>query len=550
MLTQLYIKNYALIEELNIQFHDGLSIITGETGAGKSIILGALGLVLGNRADSTSLKDSSQKCIIEARFSIKNYGLKDFFHQNDLDFEEESILRREILPSGKSRAFVNDTPVTLPVINTLKKYLIDIHSQNQTLQLSDNSYQFYVLDSFVKNEKLLHKYATELKHYKKLQKELEEIERKQREVHQQYDYNLHLYNELEEAQLEVGEQEELEIKLDKLNNVEDIKRQLSESIHLSSDDEIGIQNLLYTLENSMSKISSFSNAYSELLNRISSLKIEFDDIFAELENENESIDFDPIELERSNDRLQLIFQLQKKHYVNSIEELLQVYDELGAKIATVENADAIINEKRAAIESSEKVLVNLADKISDQRKKGIPVLINQLEKLVGGLGMESARFKLELSPVDQFLSHGRDALSFQVSTNKGANYGELKKVASGGELSRIMLSVKRILSEKINLPTIIFDEIDTGVSGEISNKIAAIMQDMSTKMQVLAITHLPQIAAKGKQHYKVFKEDHQQQTLTNITRLTDDERIVEIAEMLSGKKVSDSALSHAKDLLN
>tara|TARA_Y100000034_G_scaffold125539_1_gene175259 strand:+ start:72661 stop:74313 length:1653 start_codon:yes stop_codon:yes gene_type:complete len=550
LLTQLYIKNYALIEELNIQFHDGLSIITGETGAGKSIILGALGLVLGNRADSTSLKDSSQKCIIEARFSIKNYGLKDFFHQNDLDFEEESILRREILPSGKSRAFVNDTPVTLPVINTLKKYLIDIHSQNQTLQLSDNSYQFYVLDSFVKNEKLLHKYATELKHYKKLQKELEEIERKQREVHQQYDYNLHLYNELEEAQLEVGEQEELEIKLDKLNNVEDIKRQLSESIHLSSDDEIGIQNLLYTLENSMSKISSFSNAYSELLNRISSLKIEFDDIFAELENENESIDFDPIELERSNDRLQLIFQLQKKHYVNSIEELLQVYDELGAKIATVENADAIINEKRAAIESSEKVLVNLADKISDQRKKGIPVLINQLEKLVGGLGMESARFKLELSPVDQFLSHGRDALSFQVSTNKGANYGELKKVASGGELSRIMLSVKRILSEKINLPTIIFDEIDTGVSGEISNKIAAIMQDMSTKMQVLAITHLPQIAAKGKQHYKVFKEDHQQQTLTNITRLTDDERIVEIAEMLSGKKVSDSALSHAKDLLN
>ncbi len=550
MLTQLYIKNYALIEELNIQFHNGLSIITGETGAGKSIILGALGLVLGNRADSTSLKDNSQKCIIEARFSIRNYHLEHFFNQNDLDFEEESILRREILPSGKSRAFVNDTPVTLPVINTLKKYLIDIHSQNQTLQLSDNSYQFYVLDSFVNNEKVLQEYFLELKHYKKLQKELEEIEQKQREVHQQYDYNLHLYKELEEAQLEVGEQENLEVKLDKLNNVEEIKRQLSESIHLASDDEIGIQNLLHALENSLSKISSFANSYSELYDRISSLKIEFDDIFSELEDENESIDFDPIELERSNDRLQLIFQLQKKHYVSSIEELLEVYNQLGEKIGTVENAEEIINQKKAQIESSEKVLANLADKISTQRQKGIPSLVKQLEKLLEGLGMGNARFNLELRPSDQFLSNGRDVLSFQVSTNKGANFGELKKVASGGELSRIMLSVKRILSEKTNLPTIIFDEIDTGVSGEISNKIAAIMQEMSTKMQVLAITHLPQIAAKGQQHYKVFKEDQQQQTLTNITRLSDDERIVEIAEMLSGKNVSDSALSHAKDLLN
>ena len=280
------------------------------------------------------------------------------------------------------------------------------------------------------------------------------------------------------------------------------------------------------------------------------MKIEFDDIFSELEDENESIDFDPIELERSNDRLQLIFQLQKKHYVSSIEELLEVYNQLGEKIGTVENAEEIINQKKAQIESSEKVLANLADKISTQRQKGIPSLVKQLEKLLEGLGMGNARFNLELRPSDQFLSNGRDVLSFQVSTNKGANFGELKKVASGGELSRIMLSVKRILSEKTNLPTIIFDEIDTGVSGEISNKIAAIMQEMSTKMQVLAITHLPQIAAKGQQHYKVFKEDQQQQTLTNITRLSDDERIVEIAEMLSGKNVSDSALSHAKDLLN
>lgn len=550
MLSQLYIKNYALIEELIIDFSDGLTILTGETGAGKSIILGALGLVLGKRADTTSLKNTTEKCVIEAKFSIGKYGLEAFFQQNDLDFEQETILRREILPSGKSRAFVNDTPVTLLVVNELSTLLIDIHSQNQTLQLSDTNYQFYILDSLAKNEAVLKSYQSELKTYKKLNLELEELERKQREVHQQYDYNLHLYNELNDANLQVGEQEELETKLEKLNNVEDIKRSLSEAIHLAVDDEMGLQNVLYSVAQSLSKIAPFAKEYQELSDRISSLKIEFDDIVHELENENESVEYDPVELERLNDRLQLIFQLQKKHYVSSIEELLDVFQDLLEKVESVENGAEIIDSKKREIQESLQNLEGLAKEISSKRKMIIPTFQSELESILANLGMKNTKFQIRMSPLNQFYSNGKDKLEFLVSTNKGASFGELKKIASGGELSRIMLSVKRILSQQTFLPTIIFDEIDTGVSGEISNRIAAIMQEMSNNMQVFAITHLPQIAAKGKHHFKVYKLEKDSETQTGITKLTADERIVEIAEMLSGKDVSESAISHARELLN
>lgn len=550
MLSQLYIKNYALIEELIIDFSDGLTILTGETGAGKSIILGALGLVLGKRADTISLKNTTEKCVIEAKFSIGKYGLEAFFQQNDLDFEQETILRREILPSGKSRAFVNDTPVTLLVMNELSTLLIDIHSQNQTLQLSDTNYQFYILDSLAKNEAVLKSYQSELKTYKKLNLELEELEQKQREVHQQYDYNLHLYNELNDANLQVGEQEELETKLEKLNNVEDIKRSLSEAIHLAVDDEMGLQNVLYSVAQSLSKIAPFAKEYQELSDRISSLKIEFDDIVHELENENESVEYDPVELERLNDRLQLIFQLQKKHYVSSIEELLDVFQDLSEKVESVENGAEIIDSKKREIQESLQNLEGLAKEISSKRKMIIPTFQSELESILANLGMKNTKFQIRMSPLNQFYSNGKDKLEFLVSTNKGASFGELKKIASGGELSRIMLSVKRILSQQTFLPTIIFDEIDTGVSGEISNRIAAIMQEMSNNMQVLAITHLPQIAAKGKHHFKVYKLEKDSETQTGITKLTADERIVEIAEMLSGKDVSESAISHARELLN
>jgi DNA repair protein RecN (Recombination protein N) len=550
LLKQLYIRNYALIEELTIDLSNGLTILTGETGAGKSIILGALGLVLGKRADTSSLKNNKEKCIVEAKFTIGRYNLKEFFTNHDLDFEEDTILRREIFPSGKSRAFVNDTPVTLPVINELKSFLIDIHSQNQTLQLSDANYQFFILDSLSKNHSNVKEYRSELKNFRTLTTELEEIERQQREVRQQYDYNLHLFNELEEAQLEIGEQEELESKLEKLNNVEDIKRNLSEAIHLSINDEAGLQNTLYALEQSLSKIAPFAKEFEELANRISSLKIEFDDILNELENENENVEYDPVELERLNDRLQLIFQLQKKHYVSTIEELLEVYESLSEKVESVENSEAIVNAKKSAIEASRKNLNRLSAIISKNRTSVLSGFQSEMENILSNLGMQHTKIQINLSGTNEFLSNGKDKLEFLVSTNKGASFGDLKKVASGGELSRIMLSIKRILSQNTFLPTVIFDEIDTGVSGEISNKIAAIMQEMSTNMQVLVITHLPQIAAKGKHHFKVFKQEQSNETLTSIKELSSDERIVEIAEMLSGKDVSESAITHAKELLN
>ncbi|KOY50734.1 DNA repair protein RecN [Polaribacter dokdonensis] len=550
MLTQLSINNYALINQLAIDFSSGLSIITGETGAGKSILLGALGLVLGNRADLSSLKDTSRKCVVEAKVAIENYNLKAFFNEVDLDYEAETIIRREILPSGKSRAFVNDTPVKLSVLNELRVKLIDVHSQHQTMQLSDNSFQFTILDALAKNQSELEKYVVHFKKLNQLKKEFQELEQAQKEANQKHDYNLHLFNELDEANVKVDEQEELEEKLEKLNNIEDIKLNLSEALEISENEEIGLQNLLSTLENRLSKISSFSKEYQSLSERITSVKIEFDDIVAELENANDNVDFNPNEIEELNDRLQLIYNLQKKHYVNSNQELLTILEELADKVSQVENAEETINNKKKEIEIVSKKLDAIALIITKNRTKAIPNLTKELETLLADLGMENARFSIKVKPTTSYFTNGKDELSFLFSANKGGNFGELKKVASGGELSRIMLSVKKVLSANTQLPTIIFDEIDTGVSGEVSNKIAAIMQQMSKNMQVIAITHLPQIAAKGNNHYKVFKKEIKGVTTTNLKQLSTEERVVEIAEMLSGKDISDSALTHAKELLN
>ena len=550
MLASISIQNYALINQLSIDFTDGLSIITGETGAGKSILLGALGLVLGNRADVSTLKDTSKKCVVEAHLAISNYQLEDFFTSVDLDYEPQTILRREILPSGKSRAFVNDTPVTLSVLNELKSKLIDVHSQHQTLELSDTNFQFHIIDALAKNSVKLASYQRGLKQLHVYQRELQELETSQREANQQYDYNLHLFNELNEAKLIVDEQEELEEKLEKLNNVEEIQLNLSEAVHLATTDEIGIQTLLYTLENRLQKIAPYSKEYEEISNRITSIKIELDDIVSELEDATESIDSNPVELEQLNYRLQLLYNLQKKHYVNSVAELLAIQKVLAEKVDQVENAEEVINQKLKQIDEVSTKLNEVANQISTTRKKILPNLKKELEHLLSDLGMPEARFSIDLSTSDTFLSNGKDKLSFLFSANKGGSFGELKKVASGGELSRIMLAIKKILSENIQLPTIIFDEIDTGVSGEISNKIAKIMQEMSQQMQVITITHLPQIAAKGNQHYKVYKEDVAGVTTTNLKQLSEDERIVEIAEMLSGKKISESAITHAKELLN
>ena len=550
MLASITIKNYALINELHIDFSSGLSIITGETGAGKSILLGALGLVLGNRADSSTLKNTNNKCVIEAIVSIHSYNLQDFFETEDIDYETNTILRREILPSGKSRAFINDTPVTLLVLTALRARLIDIHSQHQTLQVSDQEFQFQLLDAVANNKSKLASYQSGLASYTKEKKKLEEIQHAQRETHLQYDYNSHLYNELFEAKLIEDEQELLEEKLEKINNVEEIKQNLSEALQISTDENIGIQNLLYSLEQKLTKIDSYSKEYQELSDRISSVKIELDDIIGDLESAFEQVDFNPSEATQLNDRLQLIYNLQKKHYVNSISELLTIQSALLLKVNTVENAEQSILDQETIVKGIANKLDAVALKISEARSKIILKLSKQLADILADLGIPHARFQIKNTPSENYYKNGKDSLEFLFSANKGGQYGELKKVASGGELSRVMLAIKKILSENSQLPTIIFDEIDSGVSGEISNKMAHIMSQMSRKMQVITITHLPQIAAKGNQHYKVYKEEVNHITTTNLKQLSEDERIVEIAEMLSGKSISDSALTHARELLN
>ncbi|MBE7692810.1 DNA repair protein RecN [Tenacibaculum finnmarkense] len=550
MLRHLSIHNYALINQLSIDFTKGLSIITGETGAGKSILLGALGLVMGNRADLSSLKNTDKKCIIEAKFAVEGYSLQHLFDEFDLDYEPETIIRREILPSGKSRAFVNDTPVNLSILTALKIKLLDIHSQHQTAELSDTSFQFSIIDALAKNKTKVTSYKTGMKKYTSLVKELKILKEETLKSKEQYAYNSHLFNEFEQAELVIGEQEVLEEKLHTLNNVEEIKLHLSEALAVSSNEEIGVQNLLYSLENSLQKISAYAKNYQEITNRVTSLKLEFDDVVAELENANEEVAFNPNEVEELNDRLQLIYNLQKKHSVNSIAELLVIFESLSEKVAQVDDADELIATKNLEITAVTNKLDEFAVLITASRNKAIPKLQKELEYLLTELGMPNARFSMELIPSDSYFYNGKDVLSFLFSANKGGNFGELKKVASGGELSRIMLSVKKILSENIQLPTIIFDEIDTGVSGEVSNKIAKIMQDMGAGMQVITITHLPQIAAKGVQHYKVYKGEENGVTTSNLKLLSEQERIIEIAEMLSGKEVSESALIHAKELLN
>ena len=550
MLTKLSIKNYALIESLSVNFKDKLSIITGETGAGKSILLGALGLVLGKRADSATLKNRNIKCIIEAQFSIDNYFLESFFETNDIDFENETIIRREILPSGKSRAFINDTPTTLQVLQSLSEKLIDVHSQHQTLQLSNVNFQFKIIDALANNSVKIASYKRGLRLYNKLVNELNELKKNQELATEQYQYNLHLFEELEKANLLENEQELVEQSLDKLNNIEEIKQHLSEAQENSFNEDRGLKSLLTSIANNLHKISSFSNEYKELYSRILSIKIEFDDIAQEIENANEAINFDASELEQLNDRLQLIYNLQKKHAVSSITNLLSIQEELSIKVDDVENSSIIISKKEAEVKSvSDKINV-LSNSIYKERKKAIPLLVNKLENILVSLGMENTRFQFNLTQSNQFFANGKDELNLLISANKGVNFGELKKVASGGELSRIMLSVKSILSEYLKLPTIIFDEIDNGVSGEIADKVGNILREMSESMQVIAITHLPQIAGIGLTHFKVYKETLNETTESRIISISQDDRVIVIAKMISGSKVSEVALENAKILLS
>ena len=550
MITSLSIENFALIEKLSVQFTDGFSVITGETGAGKSILLGALGLVLGKRADLSSLKNKEDKCVIEAYFQIKNYDLKSFFEANDLDYEDETIIRREILPSGKSRAFINDTPVNLNELQELSNYLIDIHSQHQTQELSDDVVQFQIIDSVASNFDLISEYSVKLKEYKKYKSALKSKNEVLQSVLKEQDYNTFLLEELLVANLKSGEQEDLEIQFEKLNNVEFIKENLLKSLSLANEEQFGVLQNLKEIKSSFQKIAGFSGEYQNLFERINSILIEFDDVEKELNQLSESIYSNPDELQLINEKLQLIYALQKKHQVNSVDELLEIQNDLDSKVVSVTTLESEINSIEKQIVVLESQLNDLAVGIHENRVGAVPVLTDKLAVILEQLGMANARFNIQLTAKEEFFGNGKDEIQFLFSANKGSDFGLLKKVASGGEMSRIMLAVKSVLSLYSRLPTIIFDEIDTGVSGEIAHKMGEIMKVMSQNMQVFAITHLPQIAGKGKDHFRVYKVIKDNQTQSELKLLTSGERVTEIAQMLSGSVISDSALNHAKELLN
>ena len=550
MISSLSIKNYALIEKLSIDFSKGFSIITGETGAGKSIILGALGLVLGKRADLSSLKNKEEKCVIEASFEISRYNLKSFFIDNDIDYEEETIIRREILPSGKSRAFINDSPVNLQELQELGLSLIDIHSQHQTQELSDEKVQFEIIDAIANNQDTILEYQAILKKYKADKSKLNSLLLKQSEGKKEQEYNLFLVNELVTANLKSGEQELLEADFEKLNNVEIIKESIDKSLAIANEENIGVLNNLKEIKVSLQKIASFSSEYNSLLERISTAIIEFDDITLELFRSSEKLINDPEQLELIGQKLQLIFNLQKKHQVSTVEELIEIQNNLENSVLELGNLEQELEVLTHLIEQNELELNTLSEIITANRLVAIPVLTQKLVSILEILGMPNVRFNMELTKTATYLPNGKDELQFLFSANKGTDFGLLKKVASGGEMSRIMLAVKAILAQYSKLPTLIFDEIDTGVSGEIAIKMGEIMKEMSVKMQIFAITHLPQIAAKGSAHYKVFKSTVGDATQSELQLLSNEERIIEIAQMLSGNIVSESALNHAKALLN
>lgn len=549
MLKTLSIKNFALIDDLHIEFPSGFIIITGETGAGKSILLDALSLVLGKRADMSALRNAEEKCVVEADFFLENYDFQSLFSELEIDYEHQTIIRREILPSGKSRAFINDTPATLDVLSRLGQVLVDIHSQHQTLSLGDLSFQFEIIDLMAGNENARKAYLVLLESLKKNQQRLQELIDFQKTSAKEYDYNLHLLKELKSAPLQKGIQQELEEAYEEASNIEEIKEYITESLYLLSDENVGVVNQLRELRRTFSNLTDYKQQYRDIFERIDSAFLELEDLQSEVFEIDENIETDPEKSEEISQNLNLIYNLQKKHKVATVDELIEIQEELERAVAQTENVEDDIKEQKRIVEEEQKATFGKAMELHKTREEVIPTLDEKLTNFMRELGMPNARFSIELTPKEVFQSNGIDELLFLFSANKGGNFGALKKVASGGELSRIMLAVKAIMAEHTTLPTIMFDEIDTGVSGEISQKMGDIMKEMSKKRQVFAITHLPQVASKGESHFKVFKEDINGRTTTQLKLLSEDERISEIAEMLEGKNSGDSARNHAMELL-
>ena len=550
MISQLHIKNYALIEDLRVDFNSGLTTITGETGAGKSILLGGLSLVLGKRIDLSNIKDPSKKSIIECVFQLNLYNLNSFFKAHDLEYDSETIIRREILPSGKSRAFVNDSPVKLDVLLALGSRLVDIHSQHQTLSLTKDAFQFQIIDALAKTNSDLEAYNKLLLNHKRIEKDIEVLQFKKQQSKNEFDYQSFLVNELEASKVLEIDMESLESEFNTLSNIEDIQAELEYSRQLLNADEVGTNAHLISLKQRFQKLSELSVNYKSIYERIESLAIELDDISFEIESKQNNLESDPKRLNEIEGYLKKIHDLFDKHSVNSMTALNAVYNALLEKTSKLRNYEYQLNISNDLLKDNLKKLKAISEVITSKRQSVLPKLESKLEDLLHDLGMPHAKFKIGMALSESFLKNGKDLLCFELRTNKGGQFLPLKKGVSGGELSRIMLAVKFVLSKHQQLPTIMFDEIDTGISGEISNKMASIMQEMSRYMQVFTITHLPQIAAKGDAHFKVFKSEKNNDTIMKLKTLDSQERLEEITQMLAGSKVTASAKAHAQQLLN
>ena len=549
MLLHLSVQNYALIDKLEVDFSKGFTVITGETGAGKSILLGALGLVSGSRADSQSLYDKQKKCIVEAVFDIKQYVLKHFFKEHDLDYETTLTIRREINPEGKSRAFVNDTPVTLNLLKDLSSSLIDIHSQHQTYSFSGSSFQLSIIDTCAGNTQLLAVYTELFTQYKLLEKQLYVLTEREMQAKKDVDYFQFQFDELDQADLILGEQEQLEQELQTLNNAEDIKLSLLKAAQGLNGGEINVLLTIADVKTLLSGISKFKPEIQELCERINSTYIELKDIVNDLESIEQDVVYDPSRIEHINNRLDFIYHLQQKHQLTTVQELIQLKNTLSDKLAEFNSLDVEIETLKNQKETIHKNLFEKATTLSENRKKSIPAIEKNTSNLLRELAMPHAQLKITVDSTEKINENGMDIVKFWFSANKGSELKELDKVASGGEMSRLMLSIKSQIARHSNLPTLIFDEIDTGVSGDVADKMGGLMQKISTNIQVIAITHLPQIAAKGNEHLYIFKEEKNNRTYSNLKRLDSKGRVGEIAKMLSTGTPTPAALKNAEELL-
>ena len=551
MLSRLLIKNYALIDNLDITFDKGLNIITGETGAGKSILMGALALVLGNRAEGKQFFNDDKKCVIEGYFSISAYDLKSFFEENELEYEDETIIRREISVDGKSRAFVNDSPVNLTVLKSLGERLIDIHSQHATLQINTEEFQLFVLDAIAANDELLQSFRNELQKLRFLDKKLKTLKEESRTANAELDYNQFLFDELEKLNVREGEVKELEEEQSQLENAEEIKRALLASNYVLADGE---QNALALLKESIQQIQQASRYFADaedLANRLNSAYIEIKDVSSEIESQESSISLDEKRLDEVNTRVSDIYLLLKKHRMDSETELIQLRHDLEEKLQIALNHDEILDKLVSEKRVQEDVVLKIGQQIHQKRSLAKPQVEQAVQETLAHVGMSNAKLDIQLSALalEKVSSKGLDAVQFLFSANKGQALQPIHKVASGGELSRVMLAIKSLVAKNLALPTIIFDEIDTGISGEVALRVGEVMQDLAQHMQVLAITHLPQIASKGSSHFKVYKEDKEDKTRSNIVLMNTNERVIEIAQMLSGANPGEAALAHARNLL-